>query len=68
MTDHAVRRLTAAGRHPSRVPGSNVVLFDPPSDGVMRKWHLLNEHDRAHLVVMPHVTAEHVDRLCADLS
>ncbi|MCC8242723.1 histidine decarboxylase [Saccharothrix luteola] len=68
VTDHAVRRLTAAGRHPSRVPGSNVVLFDPPTDDVMRKWHLLNQHDHAHLVVMPHVTAEHVDRLCADLS
>ncbi|MFE9750154.1 histidine decarboxylase [Saccharothrix saharensis] len=68
VTDHAVRRLAALGRRPSRVPGGNVVLFDLPADDVMRKWHLLNEDDRAHLVVMPHVTADHVDRLCADLS
>ena len=68
VTDHAVRRLAALGRHPSRVPGGNVVLFDLPTDDVMRKWHLLNEDDRAHLVVMPHVTADHVDGLCTDLS
>ncbi|MEU4742426.1 hypothetical protein AB0G02_18450 [Actinosynnema sp. NPDC023658] len=43
MTDHAVRRLEAAGRRPSRAPGSSVVLFDLPTDDVMRKWHLLNE-------------------------
>lgn len=33
----------------------------------MRKWHLLTEEGRAHLVVMPHVTTEHIDRLCTDL-
>ncbi|MEU4742424.1 histidine decarboxylase [Actinosynnema sp. NPDC023658] len=66
VTDHAVRRLEAAGRHPTRVPGGNVVLFDLPADEVMRKWHLLTDDGRAHLVVMPHVTVQHIDRLCAD--
>ncbi|MEU4769269.1 hypothetical protein AB0H12_39095 [Actinosynnema sp. NPDC023794] len=43
------------------------MLFDPPSDEVMRKWHLLTHDGRAHVVVMPHVTAEHIDQLCADM-
>ena len=67
VTDHAVRRLEAAGRHPTRAPGGNVVLFDLPPDEVVRKWRLLVQDDRAHLVVMPHVTVQHVDRLCAEL-
>jgi histidine decarboxylase len=68
VTDHAVRRLAEAGRNPTRVPGSNSVLFDRPDDEVMRTWHLLDVEGRAHLNVMPHLTVPVVDRLCADLA
>ncbi|SHF59484.1 histidine decarboxylase [Streptoalloteichus hindustanus] len=67
VTDYAVRRLAEINQHPNRAPGGNVVLFDLPSLEVMREWTLLNENGRAHLVVMPHVTREHVDQLCAAL-
>ncbi|MEV6824929.1 histidine decarboxylase [Amycolatopsis sp. NPDC051102] len=68
VTEHAVRRLAEAGRNPARFPGGNVVLFDRPDEQVMRAWHLLEVDGRAHLSVMPHVTTELVDRLCADLT
>ncbi|MGX7829830.1 hypothetical protein ACTG9Q_32605 [Actinokineospora sp. 24-640] len=68
LTDYAVRSLRSAGRNPSRAPGSNVVLFDPPSADVMRQWRLLTVDDRAHLAVMPHVTRAHIDRLCESLT
>jgi histidine decarboxylase len=67
VTGYATRKLAATGRHPTRAPGGNVVLFDLPPDEVLHRWHLLNHEERAHLVVMPHVSPEHIDRLCADL-
>lgn len=67
VTDHAVRRLAETGLAPTRFPGGNVVLFDRPADDVMREWHLLEVDGRAHLSVMPHITTDLVDRLCADL-
>jgi histidine decarboxylase len=68
MTDYATERLKTAGRHPARIPGGNVVLFDLPPKEVMRRWHLLEHDGRAHLVLMPHITRPHVDRLCVDLT
>ncbi|MFI9005736.1 histidine decarboxylase [Actinosynnema sp. NPDC053489] len=68
VTGHAVRRLAEAGRHPTRAPGGNVVLFDAPDEQVMRTWNLLDVDGRAHLSVMPHLTADVIDRMCADLT
>ncbi|MBB5954215.1 histidine decarboxylase [Saccharothrix tamanrassetensis] len=68
VTGYATRKLAEAGRHPSRAPGGNVVLFDLPPEDVLHRWRLLKHEDRGHLVVMPHVTREHIDRLCADLA
>ncbi|SER36439.1 L-histidine carboxy-lyase (histamine-forming) [Lentzea xinjiangensis] len=68
VTEHAVRRLAEAGLNPTRFPGGNVVLFDRPDEEVMSAWHLLDVDGRAHLSVMPHVTTDLVDQLCADLT
>lgn len=68
VTEHAVRRLAEAGLDPTRFPGGNTVLFDRPEEEVMRAWHLLDVDGRAHLSVMPHITSDLVDQLCADLS
>ncbi|MEU7476517.1 histidine decarboxylase [Lentzea sp. NPDC042327] len=68
VTEHAVRRLGEAGLNPTRFPGGNVVLFDRPEDEAMSAWHLLDVDGRAHLSVMPHVTTELIDQLCADLT
>ncbi|MEU3059391.1 histidine decarboxylase [Streptomyces subrutilus] len=64
---YAERRLREEGLHPERAPGSNTVLFDAPPAAVCARWNLLTVGDRAHLIAMPHVTGEHIDRLCADL-
>ncbi|WP_197288130.1 histidine decarboxylase [Nocardia sp. NRRL S-836] len=68
VTGHAVRRLAEAGLNPTRFPGGNVVLFDRPGDEVMSAWHLLDVDGRAHLSVMPHVTTDLVDQLCAEVT
>ncbi|MVO87762.1 histidine decarboxylase [Streptomyces sp. p1417] len=65
--EYAEQRLREEGHHPERAPGSNTVLFDKPTAALCRRWNLLSVGDRAHLIAMPHVTGEHIDRLCADL-
>ena len=65
--EYAEQRLREEGHHPERTPGSNTVLFDAPTPDLCTRWNLLTLGDRAHLIAMPHVTSEHIDRLCADL-
>ncbi|RKT54616.1 histidine decarboxylase [Saccharothrix australiensis] len=64
---HAVRALAAAGRNPSRARGGTIVRFAAPPEAFCRRWHLPRDEEHAALVVMPHVTEEHVDRLCREL-
>lgn len=68
VAEYAARRLHACGRNPSHLPGTNTVLFDAPSEQLCDRWHLFRQEKRAHMVTMPHVTEELVDRLCADLA
>ena len=44
------------------------VVFDRPPAAVTSKWQLAVQHDVAHLITMPHVTRQHIDRLIDDLA
>ncbi|MCE6998417.1 histidine decarboxylase [Saccharothrix sp. S26] len=66
-TDYACRRLAELGRNPQRSPGATVVLFDAPPAALCRRWHMMADETHAQLVVMPHVTTKHIDRLCEEL-
>ncbi|MEV0681831.1 histidine decarboxylase [Actinosynnema sp. NPDC050436] len=65
---YAQRELAALGRHPTRARGGTIVLFDAPSSDFCRRWHLVRDESHAALVVMPHVTEQHIDRLCEELA
>ncbi|MFI6520466.1 histidine decarboxylase [Spirillospora sp. NPDC050679] len=67
VADYAERRLGEHGADPRRAPNSIIINFRRPSDKVMDAWHLVQSGDRTHLVTMPHVTEEHIDRFCQDL-
>lgn len=67
-TDYAFERLAEAGRHPERAAHSTVVLFDAPPKRLCRRWHMVTDGSRAQMVVMPHVTTRHIDRLCEELA
>jgi histidine decarboxylase len=64
---YAEEQLREAGLHPWKNPCSNIVVFDRPSEGLIRKWSLAAQKDMAHLIAMPHVTREQVDRLVEDI-
>ncbi|MEU8877258.1 pyridoxal-dependent decarboxylase [Streptomyces javensis] len=65
---YAEHRIAALGRRSLRNPASLTVVFDRPAPHVCRRWHLAVEGHLAHLVAMPHVTRETVDRLLGDLA
>jgi histidine decarboxylase len=67
LTDYAVERLRTRNVHPWRNPASTTVVFDRPREAVTRRWRLAVEGAHAHLVVMPHVTRESIDRFADDL-
>ena len=65
---YAEMRLRECGRRPESWQGSNTVLFDAPEQAVCEQWNLLSVDGRAHLITMPHVTEEDIDRLCTDMN
>ena len=67
VAGHAVRRLGASGRKAWRHQNSITVVFERPSDSVVSKWQLAPYQDFTHIIAMPHVTRELVDRLVEDV-
>ncbi|MGK5496622.1 histidine decarboxylase [Streptomyces sp. URMC 125] len=65
---YAESRILALGRRCLRHPASLTVVFDRPAPHVCRRWHLAAEGPLAHLVAMPHVTHDTVDRFLEDLA
>ena len=68
VADYAIERLGDLGRNPWRHENSPIVVFDRPPLPVTSKWQLAVHDQIAHLIAMPHITREHVDRLVEDLA
>ena len=47
---------------------STVVLERPLDDAIIKRWQLACEEDIAHVVVMPNVTRQKIDRFVQDLT
>ena len=67
MADYAVERLSAVGRDAWRHAYSNTVVFRRPSAEVTSRWQLACQGGLSHVITMPHVTREQIDRLVADI-
>lgn len=46
---------------------SITVVFDEPSEALVRRWSLARQGGRAHVVVMPHATRTKIDAFLAEL-
>jgi histidine decarboxylase len=66
--DYAVARLNEIGRNAWRHRNSVTVVFDRPSPEMAHRWQLAAEHNIVHLITMPHVTTEQIDRLVDELA
>ena len=68
MADYAIDRLESVGRNPWRHENSPIVVFDRPPAEITQRWQIAIHDQIGHVITMPHVTREHIDRLTADLA
>lgn len=61
-------RLAALGRRPLLNPHSITVVFDEPSERLIRRWSLARSEGRAHVVTVPHATRTMLDTFLAELA
>ena len=66
--DYAIQRLRETGRHAWRHDNSITVVLERPSEQMIRKWQLAAHHREVHIIAMPHVTRELIDRFVDDLA
>lgn len=65
--DYLVEELNNIGLKAYRNKYSTVVYFEKPDQKVIDEWFLSTDGDYAHIVVMPHVTRNVIDRFLKDL-
>ena len=68
MADYAIARFTALGVPAWRHPNSVTVVFPNPGADVISRWQMAPSGNVAHLITMPHITADVVDRVTTDVA
>ena len=66
VAEYAVKRFNEHGINAWRHRNSPTVVFDRPSQEVFDQWQIAPEGDVAHIITMPHVDFETIDRLVDD--
>jgi histidine decarboxylase len=68
VADYAIARFKAAGIKAWRHRNSVTVVFPRPGAEVLARWQMAPHHDIAHIITMPHVTAEMIDAVVDDVA
>ncbi len=63
---YAVDRFNALDIPAWRNKNSVTVVFPKPSPQIIAKWQLASYEDIAHIITMPHVTREMIDKIAAE--
>ena len=66
VADYTIGQFNAMGCTAWRNPYSTTVVFKRPSASLIKRWQLASYKDFAHLIIVPHVTREWVDRFLDD--
>lgn len=66
VAEYAVDKFREGGMPAWRNKNSVTVVFPKPEPDVIFKWQLAPYEDIAHLITMPHVTRETIDRVVKD--
>ena len=66
VAEYAVKRFNEHGINAWRHRNSPTVVFDRPSQEVFDKWQIAPEGEVAHIITMPHVDFQTIDRLVED--
>ena len=67
MAAYAEQELCKLGVQAWRNPNAITVVMPEVCEWLKEKWQLATEPGRSHLVLMPHVTRQHVDKFIVDL-
>jgi histidine decarboxylase len=67
VAEYTENRLNDLGLNAWRNPHSITVVFDRPPESILRNWSLAVHKNIAHIITMPHVTREHIDRFITEL-
>lgn len=65
--EYACRRLQAVGWPAWRNPNALTVMLASPSDHLIHKWQLANTGGWSHIICMPGITKDKIDRFIDDL-
>ena len=68
LADYAIAKFKECGIEAWRHSNSNTVVFPRPAAGVIERWQIAPSEKIAHIITMPHVTTEMVDKLVADIA
>ena len=68
VAEYAVQQFNEQGINAWRHRNSPTVVFDRPSQQVFDRWQMAPEGEVAHIITMPHVDCETIDRLVHDCS
>jgi histidine decarboxylase len=67
LADYSVQQLQHIGIKAWRNPNAITVVFPQPSKELCVKWQLAGENGLTHIVCMPGITTETIDRFVGDL-
>ncbi|RPI63066.1 MAG: histidine decarboxylase [Planctomycetaceae bacterium] len=65
---YTVEQFKRIGVEARRNPCAITVVFPKPPQSVLHKWQIAVNGDRAHIILMPSTTLQHVDELIADIA
>ena len=68
VADYAIERFASEGIVAWRHRNSVTVVFPRPGGDVINRWQIAPSRDIAHIITMPHVTKDIVDRAVADVA
>jgi histidine decarboxylase len=68
VADYAIERFASEGIVAWRHRNSVTVVFPRPGGDVINRWQIAPSRDIAHIITMPHVTKDMVDRAVADVA
>lgn len=67
ITQYAKRHLDLIGWENFINPWSNTIVIQKPNDEICNYWSLACEGNKAHIIIMQHVTKKHIDEFICQL-
>ena len=67
LADYALEKFKQHGVEAWRNKYSITVVFPKPSAAIIRKWQLASKDDIAHIITLPHLDPETIDRLVEEI-